>query len=201
MPHRACRPPWGLPASPLACLVPAPPLTRPPLRPTPAGPRARRGVAPGLGTPLSSRHTHGHTPGARRLPSPSPTAPSASLAAHPPACAPPPPPQAIGRFFMLKERNTYFTQEIRGGSVTFLTVSAAARAGSRLVIMKHAATCPQGAACPGQPACSPSLPPAALLLLPPPAGGLHPGRQQRHPHRHRRCAQLPAPRRPAPLRT
>lgn len=28
----------------------------------------------------------------------------------------------LGRFFMVKERNTSLTQEIRGGAVTFLTV-------------------------------------------------------------------------------
>jgi hypothetical protein len=31
--------------------------------------------------------------------------------------------QAFGRFFCIKERNTSLTQEIRGGSVTFLTVA------------------------------------------------------------------------------
>lgn len=35
---------------------------------------------------------------------------------------PPPPLQIVGRYFKVKERNTSFTQELRGGSVTFLTV-------------------------------------------------------------------------------
>lgn len=33
--------------------------------------------------------------------------------------------QAVGRFFLVKERNTTFTQELRGGMVTFLTVRCA----------------------------------------------------------------------------
>lgn len=102
------------------------------------------------------------------------------------ATSPPPPPpcrsQAVGRFFLVKERNTSLTQELRGGLVTFLTVRcssslglrAAATAPARRVLqleapagranVGRAAQQPSAAAAPAShaPACMP-----ACLPVPP----------------------------------
>ncbi len=41
--------------------------------------------------------------------------------------------QPVGRFFQIKERQTTFTQELRGGMVTFLTVSYILAVNSNIV--------------------------------------------------------------------
>ncbi|KAL6774528.1 XUV2 [Auxenochlorella protothecoides x Auxenochlorella symbiontica] len=53
----------------------------------------------------------------------------------------------VGRYFKVKERNTSFTQELRGGSVTFLTVAyiLAVNAG---ILADTGGICPTNGACP-----------------------------------------------------
>lgn len=72
--------------------------------------------------------------------------------------------QAVGRFFQLKERNSCFTQEMRGGFVTFLTVSlAAAHPASRTVC--SLTTVPASARLPAHTQPPPPPLPDCLLLL------------------------------------
>lgn len=49
-------------------------------------------------------------------------------------------PQAIGRFFQVKERSTTFTQELRGGLVTFLTGAREAWTATRASLQRGRAT-------------------------------------------------------------